>query len=72
MDILISDQSSLQPVTQILLWEPNTAGKHGKGRKMTYLKRILEGTQREKQYLLDNLRDRAEWRKFVKRLLFAP
>jgi len=66
---LRSDQSSPQPVTQILLWEPNTGGKHDKGRKMTYLKRIFEDTQREKQYLLDDVRDRGELRKFAKRLL---
>ncbi len=66
---LRSDQSSPQPVTQILLWEPNTGRKHGKGCKMTYLKRILEDTQREKQYLFDDVRDRVEWRKFFKRLL---
>ncbi len=64
-----SDQSSPQPVTQILLWEPNTGGKHGEGRKMTYLNMILEDTQREKKYLLDDVRDRVEWKKFVKRLL---
>ncbi len=31
---LRSDQSSPQPVTQILLWEPNTGAKHGKGYEM--------------------------------------
>ncbi len=47
-------------------WKPNTGGKHGKERKMTYLKRILDDTQREKKRLVDDARDRAEWRKFVK------
>jgi hypothetical protein len=60
----------MQPVSKILLWEPNTGGKHGKGRKMTYLKRRLKDTQREKQYLVDDVRDRVEWRKFVERLLY--
>jgi hypothetical protein len=45
-----------------LLWEPNTGGKLGEGRKMTYLKRILEDTQREKQHILGDVRDRAQWR----------
>ncbi len=66
---LRSDQSSPQRVAQILLWEPNTGVKHGKGRKMTYLKRILKDTLREKNYLVDDVRDRTEWRNFVKRLL---
>jgi hypothetical protein len=69
LNTLRSDQGPPQPVIQILIWEPNTGGKHGKGRKMTCLKRILGDTQREKRYLVDDVRDRKEWRKFVKRLL---
>jgi hypothetical protein len=40
-----------------------------KDAKKTYLKRILKDTQREKQYLFDDVRDKVEWRKFVKILL---
>ncbi len=37
---------------------------------MTYLKRILKDALREKNYLVDDVRDRTEWRNFVKRLLY--